>query len=688
LCPSHLCVFGSLRILTVSSYAAKVVFVVSDLPGADGLQAYKGDLHIHTSASRDYKQADVSPLHVVEHAAEEGLRIIAITDHNTMAGYENILGQLTDTQRFIERAEKHGDRVSAEVIEEEKASCERLRRILFGPELLVLPGIEIGVEGIHVLSLFDPGDSVDTAQRKLRDINYRVLAPLGVLEIERTDQAEIRGRTVADVLEAVTDPSVGGIVIMPHVRGSHGFHETFESRKQTRKDYFNTGQISAMEVKNPGHQKQMAEVYGGGFAGYTAYAEIVMGSDAHLLRRAETEKAAKSDLEIGERMTRFYLAGLCFAELRLALAPSEQKKGRYVRTGREEQDELGEVARSGPGRTVHFVGAMPTAPDDANAIELAHAICSFANSEDGTIYIGMNPVPTDGEFDIYQHTPGLSLADLGLDAGDGSVESHIHAFVQSAVDPPDVPLTVACKGVDIGGHVVELHVEKSLGGPYVCSIDGSVRVRADAGARPASSEDIQGLIADLVRSSVEEEVLEAASDQIESQKRSLDAEMARSKALEERAQQAEDRERKERESVERLQRELHDSQAAAARRPIPRPHTGVQVVDHDYPASSYRDLRTGHVGSRLNDEVDGTWRIALSKFEHVEHQEPAWHPIDAEEDPDHPGLYLRRDEGWVDIYDLTHSDPTRHRYFFSCRVEDLTKHEFWRQALERSGLSA
>ena len=45
------------------------------------------DLHLHTPASSDHQEPHISYLDILRQAAARGLDIIAITDHNTVAGY-------------------------------------------------------------------------------------------------------------------------------------------------------------------------------------------------------------------------------------------------------------------------------------------------------------------------------------------------------------------------------------------------------------------------------------------------------------------------------------------------------------------------------------------------------------------------------------------------------------------------
>ena len=50
---------------------------------------YTMDLHIHTPASQDYQQPDISYLDLLKQAEMRGLDMIAFTDHNTVSGYRH-----------------------------------------------------------------------------------------------------------------------------------------------------------------------------------------------------------------------------------------------------------------------------------------------------------------------------------------------------------------------------------------------------------------------------------------------------------------------------------------------------------------------------------------------------------------------------------------------------------------------
>lgn len=55
---------------------------------------YTMDLHLHTPASADYLQPEVSYLDILKQAAKRGLDMIAFTDHNTVAGYRRMMDEV------------------------------------------------------------------------------------------------------------------------------------------------------------------------------------------------------------------------------------------------------------------------------------------------------------------------------------------------------------------------------------------------------------------------------------------------------------------------------------------------------------------------------------------------------------------------------------------------------------------
>ena len=69
------------------------------------MQWYRVDLHLHTPASADYQESDVSYLDILRKAEFRGLDIIAFTDHNTVAGWTAMLREI-DHLAFLERLDR------------------------------------------------------------------------------------------------------------------------------------------------------------------------------------------------------------------------------------------------------------------------------------------------------------------------------------------------------------------------------------------------------------------------------------------------------------------------------------------------------------------------------------------------------------------------------------------------------
>ena len=60
------------------------------------------DLHLHTPASIDYKQQNVTYLDFLKKAEEKNLDIIAFADHNTAIGYAHYLEEV-ESLELLER---------------------------------------------------------------------------------------------------------------------------------------------------------------------------------------------------------------------------------------------------------------------------------------------------------------------------------------------------------------------------------------------------------------------------------------------------------------------------------------------------------------------------------------------------------------------------------------------------------
>lgn len=231
----------------------------------NGARFYRVDLHIHTPASLDYKEKDVTAEKIVEKATRCKLNLIAITDHNT--------------------ADKCYD-----VIEAAK-----------GSQLVVLPGVEISVQGgkrgIHLLSIFDQ----DTPKNRIADL----LARIGITSDKRGKQDALAQESIMKVLEEIQ--ATGGIAIAAHADLTQGL--VSDIRGQQRIAIVNNEKLCGMEIVN----KETRQFFDGTDPNYRRKLPCIQCSDAHSLS------------EIGRRVTRLKMDKPCLEGVRQAFLDQESR---------------------------------------------------------------------------------------------------------------------------------------------------------------------------------------------------------------------------------------------------------------------------------------------------------------------------------------------------------------------------
>lgn len=133
----------------------------------DEMQVFKADLHIHTPASKCYKGSkdDAEYIRIIEKAEEKGLKIIAITDHNSIEGYEKLIEQ---KERI--RVEVEGFKTLNDSKEAKKKIKEGERTLKIFDSILILPGVEFEVNnGIHMLVIFNPESDLTIIKEFLKN---------------------------------------------------------------------------------------------------------------------------------------------------------------------------------------------------------------------------------------------------------------------------------------------------------------------------------------------------------------------------------------------------------------------------------------------------------------------------------------------------------------------------------------
>ena len=131
---------------------------------------YKVDLHIHSPSSDCYKgpKNDDEYFSILQRCKEKGLRVVAITDHNSIDGHK----------KFFRLKEKLlEEKNSLSLITDSAQAKDKVKLInsklnLFD-DILLLPGVEIEVSnGIHLLGIFNPETDIEKIESFLINAGY------------------------------------------------------------------------------------------------------------------------------------------------------------------------------------------------------------------------------------------------------------------------------------------------------------------------------------------------------------------------------------------------------------------------------------------------------------------------------------------------------------------------------------
>lgn len=289
----------------------------------NGARFHNVDLHIHSyGASDDVKDPTMTPEAIVGSAARQGLRIIAITDHNS-----NV-----NVQRAIDHAREN-----------------------YAGQILVLPGVEVTTSHGHLLAYFAPDRSGDLAKFLSR------LDLIGEMGADDTRTAKSMADTIAEV------EKVGGICIAAHIdREKTGFDMSAPGFQNWKKDIITSPGLYGLECDAVDALLWFSEHDEAGSAGVerkkmlTARQLVqglsarhdlahVQGSDAHSMKQFEHQDPSKP-------WTRIKLAELSFDALRVALVDPKARVRACASVPRSIPRILGMAITGGflHEETVHF----------------------------------------------------------------------------------------------------------------------------------------------------------------------------------------------------------------------------------------------------------------------------------------------------------------------------------------------
>lgn len=415
------------------------------------------DLHIHTPASIDYQQPDVTYIDVLHRAEARGLDIIGITDHNTVAGYRRMREEIQQLE-LLEKLNR--------LLPEEHARLSEYRRLL--NKITVLPGFEFTATfGFHILGLFSDHKPVREIEHLLLDLN---------IPADKLDEGSDTVGATSDVLTAYQlINEAGGLVIAAHANSSNGVAmRGFNFGGQTRIAYTQDPNLHALEVTDldAKGRRSTANFFSGTKPEYPRRMHIIQGSDAH---RLAADPQRKRNPGIGDRSTEVLLPEVSFEALLELFSSNDFARTRPHRMEKEPAFDFIMAAREeGPNIIQDFHESMTVR--GGKLYNIIADVCAFANTNGGTLYIGLGS-------DTKKPVVGVSNPETLMVQLEKEINNRISPVLQCTVDIHETG----------GKKVLRVLVPRGDDPPYAVD-DNKIYVRDEAETGLAVRDEIVGLV--------------------------------------------------------------------------------------------------------------------------------------------------------------------------------------------------
>lgn len=422
-------------------------------PAKPQRQWFRVDLHLHTPASHDYEEPRITYLDWLRTVVSRGLEIVAITDHNTVAGVARIRQEL----EWLMRLEREG-----RLTEEEQKRLVEWREL--GSKVLVLPGFEFTATfGFHILGIFPP----ETSLRHLEHVLLQLKVPF-----DRLDAGTTETGASTDVLTAYRIiRESGGLAIAAHANSTHGVAmRNFPFGGQTKIAYTQDVNLDALEVTDLEKRFSTARFFNGSKTEYARRMHCFQGSDAH---RLTGDPKNPKRLGIGERASEMLLETASFEAIKALLQSNQFDRTRPARLQDKPFDALEAVREEGSSIMQSFHESASQRGGKLTAI--LNDICAFANTAGGSIFVGASPRK--------EKAKGV--------AEPKQVESDIRTALAERMTPPLEVKFDLLQSQE--AQVLRIRVPKGSERPY-CLDDNKFYVRDEADTSLAVRDEIVALV--------------------------------------------------------------------------------------------------------------------------------------------------------------------------------------------------
>lgn len=371
-------------------------------------QFYTMDFHIHTPASIDYQNPEVTNLEILQKAESRGLDIIAFTDHNTIKGYRQLKEDIAQLE-LLEKLKR--------LLPEENARLLEYRRLL--NKILLLPGIEFTATfGFHILGIFSP-------EKNLREIEHLLLdLSIPANQLDKGDPAIGSSVDVIRAYQLINE--AGGIVIAAHANSTNGVAmRGINFGGQTRIAYTQDKNLHALEVTDleVKGSRTTAAFFNGTKPEYPRRMHCVQGSDCH---RLNTDPSRKKNLGIGDRVTDVFLHEPTFEALRELFSSNDFSRTRPHRRTEEPVYDFVQAAREEGANIIQdFHESINIRSGKLYAI--LSDICAFANTNGGTLFVGLSS-------DAHTDPVGITNSEQAIKQLEKEVQNRISPPLRLAID--------------------------------------------------------------------------------------------------------------------------------------------------------------------------------------------------------------------------------------------------------------
>lgn len=322
------------------------------------------DLHVHTPNSKCYRlngheDIDDEYINLLEQYVEKDIKVIAITDHNSIGGYKQLLKIKKEAQDKVKLLEEFSH------IEDIKQSIRRenYKLELFN-KICILPGIEFEANpGVHLLLIFNPEEfkneeSIERLEKFLEENGYPK-------DIQGIENPEISKKSAIDIIESAK--LAGAITIAAHVDSSKGALQNIPKGK-ARAQFFKSDSLMGIQVVSLSKIEYIKSLYKEAEYKRESLPAFIRCSDYH-----------NEDTDIEQYVTYMRISELTFESIKDAIINSTECIS--FTKNPDNEDII---------RNVIDQNQTYTIPDltESSCEQIKKYICCILNSGSGNIVIG------------------------------------------------------------------------------------------------------------------------------------------------------------------------------------------------------------------------------------------------------------------------------------------------------------